>query len=76
MPTPSAKQTQRDSLPLVVKPAAAAAMLSVSRTRLYELLKAKELQSFKDGASRKVTVASIREYVTRQLGASNTVKAA
>jgi hypothetical protein len=68
MPAQSAKQTQRDSLPLVVKPAAAAAMHSVSRTRLYELLDAKELESFKDGASRKITVASIQAYVAGKLG--------
>jgi excisionase family DNA binding protein len=76
MPAQPAKQTQRDSLPLVVKPAAATAMLSVSRTRLYELLNANELESFKDGASRKISVASIREYVTRRLDTSNGTKAA
>jgi hypothetical protein len=76
MPAQSAKQAPRDPVPLVVKPAAAMAMLSVSRTRLYELLNAKELESFKDGASRKITVASIREYVARRLDMSNAEKAA
>jgi excisionase family DNA binding protein len=74
MPAQSAKQTQ--ALPLVVKPAAAAAMLSVSRTRLYELLDAKELESFKDGASRKITVASIQAYVAQKLASTNVREAA
>jgi hypothetical protein len=76
MPTPSARQAQRDSLPLVVKPAVSAAVLSVGRTRLYALLDANELESFKDGASRKITVTSIREYITRRLKTSTTGKAA
>jgi hypothetical protein len=59
------------SEPLVVKPARACAMLSCGRTRLYELLAAKELDSFLDGGARKVTVASIHRYIERQLGASS-----
>jgi len=43
-------------------------MLSCSHKRLYELLNAVELESFKDGASRKITVESIRAYVARKLG--------
>jgi hypothetical protein len=69
-------ETERDSPALVVKPSTAMTMLSVSRTRLYELLNSKELQSFKDGASRKILVASIREYVTRRLDMSNADKVA
>ena len=53
--------------PLVVKPARACQMLSCGRTRLYQLLAAKELDSFVDGGSRKVTVASIHRYIERQL---------
>jgi hypothetical protein len=52
---------------LVVKPGRAMVMLDVSRTRLYELLNSKELESFKDGSSRKITVSSIRAYVARHL---------
>ena len=54
--------------PLIVKPREARRLLSVSQRRLYELLNAGELESFKDGASRKITVESIRAYVSRKLG--------
>jgi excisionase family DNA binding protein len=56
-------------LPLVVPPRQACAMLSIGLTRCYELISAGELQSFKDGKSRKITVSSIRAYVERQLDA-------
>lgn len=52
---------------LVVKIPTACRMLDVSRTRIYVLMDAGELQSFKDGKSRKITVASIRAYVARRL---------
>jgi hypothetical protein len=42
-------------------------MLSCGRTRLYELLAAKELDTFLDGGARKITVASIHAYIERQL---------
>ena len=42
-------------------------MLACGNTRLYELLAAKELESFLDGRSRKITVESIRRYIARQL---------
>ena len=41
-------------------------MLSCSNTRGYELLNSGELVSFKDGKSRKITVASIKDYITRR----------
>lgn len=53
--------------PLVVKPRVAWKMLSCSNTRGYELLAAGELQSFRDGRSRKITVESIRRYISRRL---------
>jgi hypothetical protein len=52
---------------LVVKPRVAWKMLSCSNTRGYELLAAGELQSFRDGRSRKITVESIRRYISRRL---------
>jgi excisionase family DNA binding protein len=56
-------------VPLVVSPVVAAAMLATSKTRLYELLAAGELKSFKDGKLRKIVVKSIEEYIKRkQLG--------
>ena len=52
---------------IVVKPRTAAAMLGCGITRLYELIAACEIESFKDGRSRKITTASIRDYVARRL---------
>ena len=43
---------------LVVKPKVAWRMLACSNTRGYELIDAKELNSFLDGRSRKITVNS------------------
>jgi hypothetical protein len=56
-----------DTAPLVVKPREARCMLACGNTRLYELLAAKELESFLDGRSRKITVESIRRYIARRL---------
>ena len=53
--------------PLVVSPARAKAMLDCGTTRLYELIAAGELQSFRDGKSRKITVASIKARVARMV---------
>jgi excisionase family DNA binding protein len=52
---------------IVVKPRKAAEMLGCGITRLYELIKASEIQSFKDGRSRKITTDSIRAYIDRHL---------
>lgn len=53
--------------PLAVKPSRACIMLDIGVTRLYELLNAGQLESYKDGRSRKITVASINAYVARRL---------
>jgi hypothetical protein len=42
-------------------------MLDCGRTRLYELLNANELESYRDGKSRKITVSSILERIRRKL---------
>ncbi len=60
--------------PLVVKPRDARRMLSCGQKRLYELLRDGQLESFKDGGSRKITVSSIERYIARRLtgpGGSN-----
>jgi hypothetical protein len=59
-----------DVEPLVIKPKIAWKMLACGNTRGYELLAAGELESFKDGRSRKITVASIKAYIARQLAAA------
>jgi hypothetical protein len=53
--------------PLVVRPKVAWKMLACGNTRGYELLAAGELESYKDGRSRKITVASIKALVARRL---------
>jgi len=52
---------------LVVRPKVACVMLAIGVTRLYELIDKDELESYLDGSARKITVASIKTYVTRQL---------
>ena len=56
--------------PIGVKPKRACAMLDCGRTRLYELLNSGQLVSYKDGVSRKITVASIHAYVARLIEVS------
>jgi hypothetical protein len=53
--------------PLVVKPRVAWKLLSCGNTKGYELLQSGELDSFLDGGSRKITMASIRRYIERRL---------
>jgi hypothetical protein len=55
---------------LVVKPATAWRMLGCSNTYGYALLAAGKLDSFRDGRSRKITVSSIRKYITDRLAES------
>jgi excisionase family DNA binding protein len=42
-------------------------LLACGRTRLYQLISAREIDSFADGGSRKITTESIRKYIERQL---------
>jgi excisionase family DNA binding protein len=44
--------------------------LSVGMTKLYELLAAGELVSYRDGRSRRILVSSIRAYVVKRLAES------
>lgn len=55
---------------LVVKPKIAWKMLGCGNTRGYELIAAGELESYKEGRSRKITVESIRRYIARRLAIS------
>ena len=56
--------------PLAVSAKEAARLLSLSLSKLYELLRNNELQSYADGNSRRVTMASIYGYVDRKLADS------
>ena len=60
-----------DLEPLVVRPKVAWKMLGCGNTRGYELLAAGELESYKDGRSRKITVVSIKGFVARQLASAH-----
>ena len=60
--------------PLVVKPRQAELMLSCGHKKLYQLLAAGDLQSFRDGSSRKIVVESIRQYIARRLAAAPNLK--
>jgi hypothetical protein len=51
---------------LVVSPAEARNMLDIGTTRLYELLKS-DLESYKEGKTRKITVRSIHALIERRL---------
>ena len=51
--------------PVVVTVADAATMLSVGRSRVYELIARGELASVKLGAARRVTIKSIRQLLAR-----------
>ena len=59
---------------VLVKPRDACRMLACGRKRVYQLLADGHLESFKDGRSRKITVASIQQYIARGLAASAPVK--
>jgi hypothetical protein len=52
---------------LWVSPKKAEAILDIGHTRLYQLINAGELETTKEGASTKITVASIHAYYQRQI---------
>ena len=53
--------------PICVRINDAANMIGVGRTKLYELIAAGELETVKIGKATRVTTASLRELVKRQL---------
>jgi len=56
--------------PLAVSAKEAARLLSLSLSKIYELLRNGDLQSYVDGCTRRVTMASIHQYVERRLADS------
>ena len=56
--------------PIVVSPRRARQLLDCGNTRLYEMIAARDLDSYRDGKSRKIRMASIRAYVARRLAES------
>ena len=65
-----------DLAALVVKPKVAWKMLACSNTRGYELIASGQLESFRDGRSRKIIVASIHRFIARRLAAEKAQTAA
>jgi len=55
---------------LLVKPREAWRLLGCSNTHGYSLLKAGELDSFRDGRCRKIPMESIRRFIARKLAES------
>jgi hypothetical protein len=53
--------------PRVVKPKTARRMGCWGQARLYELINKGELESYREGRSRLITVASIERYIARKV---------
>jgi excisionase family DNA binding protein len=66
---PGATGSAAEVEPLVVSPRQACLLLSIGNTRLYSLIGAGELESYLDGRSRRITMASIRRRLAKLLSA-------
>ncbi len=55
--------------PFAVSVKKGCALIDNGPTRLYELINSGEIESYRDGKSRKVVVASLEAYVARQIAA-------
>ena len=66
-PTSDEDATLAREPPLAVKPKVAARMLSCGLSRLYGLMAKGQIESYLDGRSRHITVASITAYIDRRL---------
>jgi hypothetical protein len=53
--------------PLSVRPKKAMRLLDCGRTYLYELINTGEVDSYRDGFARKITMASIRRRIERKV---------
>jgi predicted aminopeptidase len=62
--------------PLAVKAKVARRLLGCGNTRFYELLGSGELQSYLDGRSRMVVLASIKERIARQVAEASAINSA
>ena len=58
--------------PLAVSPRVASRLLSLGNTRLYQLIRNGEIDSYLDGKrARRITMASIKRYIARRLHEQN-----
>jgi excisionase family DNA binding protein len=64
-PPKTLSETDEDDL-RVVSVRNALRLLNTSRTTLYRRLRAGELAGFADGGRRKITIASIKQYIARR----------
>jgi excisionase family DNA binding protein len=55
------------SLAVAVPPREASRLLSIGESKLYELLRAGELSSFRIGSARRISTKSILDFVERQI---------
>ncbi|MCH9751493.1 MAG: helix-turn-helix domain-containing protein [Alphaproteobacteria bacterium] len=60
------KSSTTTAPPLAVSPSEAARIMGLGRTKLYELLSANELKSFKLGARRLIRVSEIEAFLDRR----------
>ena len=65
--TQSPVSTQASVTPLAVSPSEACRLLSLSTSRLYQLMRAGELPSYRDGRARRITMTAIQSYIARRV---------
>jgi excisionase family DNA binding protein len=65
-----------DYEPLVVDPTGGCVLLRCGLDKLYKLLSSGEIDSYLDGRSRRIPVASIKAYIERRIAASRDFKPA
>jgi excisionase family DNA binding protein len=70
---PQRRSRAASSEPLVVTPRETCRLLAIGNTRLYALIAARELQSYRDGRSRRITMESIRARIARLLAEHSSV---
>ena len=62
--------------PLAVSPREACRLLSIGNTYLYRLIAERELDSYRDGRARRITMESIRRRIVQLLAAAGATSAA
>jgi excisionase family DNA binding protein len=67
LPRHPAIQADENVQPLVVRPRVAWRLLGCGNAYGYRLIAAGELESYRDGRARKITIRSIRHYIERRL---------
>jgi hypothetical protein len=60
--------------PLVVSTKNAQEIMGIKASKLWDLIKSGEIESYLDGSRRMITMASIRAYITRQLERAQDVR--